>query len=79
VSARASDEFLSQRIDDLRDETRVGLTDVREEMRGGFADVRAELGSLRGRLDTLLLAWVGGLLGVIAALLAIIATLAVKL
>jgi hypothetical protein len=53
-------------IDDLRDE----LRDLREEMRAGFSDVRAEIRTLRGRLDTLLLATVGGLLGVIATLVA---------
>ena len=52
---------LSKRVDDLRD-----------EMRAGFHDVREELRAMRARLDTLLLAAVGGLLGVIA-------TLAVKL
>ena len=68
MSARASDEFLAQRIDDFRD-----------EMRAGFMDVRADIHALRGRLDALVLAGVGGLLGVIAALLGVIATLAIKL
>jgi hypothetical protein len=36
----------------------------------GFTDVRAEIRTLRGRLETLLLATVGGLLGVIATLVA---------
>jgi hypothetical protein len=53
--------LLVNRVDDLRD-----------EMRAGFQDVRAEIRALRVRLDTLLLATIGGLLGVIA-------TLAVKL
>jgi hypothetical protein len=48
---------LSARADDLRDEMRLGFTDVR-------ADIRA----LRARLDTLLLATVAGLIGVIATL-----------
>ena len=63
---------LSNRVDDLRDEMRTGLQDVRGEMRAGFQDVRAEIRAIRVRLDTLLLATIGGLLGVIA-------TLAVKL
>jgi hypothetical protein len=66
VSAHTAEERLSHRIDDLRDE----LRDLREEMRAGFSDVRAEIRTLRGRLDTLLLATVGGLLGVIATLVA---------
>lgn len=57
MSTHASDEFLSQRIDDFRD-----------EMRANFVDVRAEIRALRGRLDTLLLATIGGLIGVIATL-----------
>ena len=52
---------LSQRVDDLRG-----------EMRAGFQDVRAELRAQRTRVDVLLVATIGGLLGVIA-------TLAVKL
>ena len=79
MSARASDDFLSQRIDDFRDEMRAGFADVRDEMRAGFADVRADVGGIRRRLDSLVLAAVGGLLGVIAALLGVIATLAIKL
>jgi hypothetical protein len=66
VSAHTSEERLSQRIDALRDE----LRDLREEMRAGFTDVRAEIRTLRGRLETLLLATAGGLLGVIATLVA---------
>jgi hypothetical protein len=79
VAARASDDFLSQRIDDFRDELRAGLADVRgefragfadvrSEMRDGFADVRGEIRALRWRVDALLLAMVG-----------LVATLAVKL
>jgi hypothetical protein len=52
---------LSNRVDDLRG-----------EMRAGFQDVRAEIRAIRARLDTLLLATIGGLIGVIG-------TLAVKL
>jgi hypothetical protein len=63
---------LSRRVDDLRDEMRAGFQDVREEFRAGFEDVRAEIRAPRSRLDTLLLATIGGLIGVIA-------TLAVKL
>lgn len=47
---------------------RAGFVDVRTEMRTGFADVRADLRALRARLDTLLLAAIGGLVGVIATL-----------
>jgi hypothetical protein len=50
---------LSKRVDDLRD-----------EMRAGFQDVRAEIRALRARVDMLLLATVGGLIGVIATLAA---------
>ena len=64
MSYHASDEVLSQRVDDLRDT----VDDLRGEMRGNFADVRAEIRGLRVRVDTLLLAMVG-----------IIATLAIKL
>jgi hypothetical protein len=63
---------LSNRVDDLRDEMRAGFQDVRDEMRAGFQDVRAEIRVIRTRLDTLLLATIGGLIGVIG-------TLAVKL
>ena len=63
---------LSKRFDDLRDEMRSGLQDVRDEMRAGLADVRTEMRALRLRMDTLLLATIAGLLGVIA-------TLAIKL
>jgi len=68
VAARASEDLLSQRIEDVRDEMRAGFVDVRTEMRTGFADVRADLRALRARLDTLLLAAIGGLVGVIATL-----------
>jgi hypothetical protein len=68
VAARASEDLLSQRIDDFRDEMRVGFVDVRTEMRAGFADVRAEMRALRWCVDALLLAMLG-----------IIATLALKL
>ena len=79
MAARASDDILSQRIDDFRGEMRAGFVDVRTEMRAGFADmrtemraecsdVRTELRALRWRVDALLLAMLG-----------IIATLAVKL
>jgi hypothetical protein len=79
VAARASYDFLSQRINDFRDEMRAGfvdvrtemraeLVDVRTEMRAGFTDVRAEVRGLRWRVDALLLATLG-----------VIATLAVKL
>jgi hypothetical protein len=80
MAARASDDILSQRVDDLRDETRAGFADVREEIRAGlsdvrgeprngFADVRTDMRALRARLDTMLLALVVGSLGVIATLL----------
>jgi hypothetical protein len=79
VAARASDEPVSQRIDDLREEMRAGFAQVRSEMRAGFddnraafADVRAEIRTLHARGDTLFLALVVGLLGIVA-------TLAVKL
>ena len=79
MAARSSEDFLSQRIDDFRDEMRAGFLDVRTEMRAesgdvrtemraGFADVRAEVRGLRWRVDALLLAMLG-----------VIATLAVKL
>ena len=79
MAARASDDFLSQRIDDFRDEMRAGFVDVREEMRTGFADVRTEMRTsiadvrtevraVRWRVDGLLIAMVG-----------LIATLAIKL
>jgi hypothetical protein len=68
MAARASDDFLSQRIDDFRDEMRAGFVDVRTEMRAGFADVRSESRALRWRVDGLLLAMVG-----------LVATLAIKL
>jgi hypothetical protein len=68
MAARASDDLLSQRIDDVRDEMRAGFVDVRTEMRAGFSDLRAEMRAVRWRVDALLL-----------ALLGIVATLAVKL
>jgi hypothetical protein len=68
VAARASDDFLTQRIDDLRDEMRAGFVDVRTEMRAGFADLRTEMRGLRWRVDALLLAMLG-----------VVATLAIKL
>ena len=68
MAARASDDLISQRIDDLRDEMRGGFVDVRTEVRAGFADVRAEMRALRWRVDALLLAMLG-----------VVATLAVKL
>ena len=55
-------------LDHLRGEMRAGFQDVREEFRAGFKDVRAEIRALRTRVDTLLL-----------AMIAVIATLAVKL
>jgi hypothetical protein len=66
-------------LDDVRTEMRSGLDDVRVEMRTNFGDVRAEIRGLRARLDTLLLATIGGLVGVLVGLLGVIATLAVKL
>jgi hypothetical protein len=41
MAARASDDCLAQRIDDLRDEMRTGFAELREDMRGGFAETRA--------------------------------------
>jgi hypothetical protein len=79
MAARASDDLLSQRIDDLRGELRIGLADLRSEIHAGFddsrasfADVRAEIRHLHSRVDTLFLALVVGLLSIVA-------TLAVKL
>jgi hypothetical protein len=68
MAARASDDFLAQRIDDLRGEMRVGFDDTRTS----FTDIRAEIRTLHARVDTLFLALVVGLLGIVA-------TLAVKL
>jgi hypothetical protein len=68
MSARASDDLVSQRIDDLRDEMRRGFVDVRTEVRAGFADARAEMRAASLRVDALLLAMLG-----------VVATLAVKL
>jgi hypothetical protein len=68
MAARASDDLLSHRIDDVRDEMRAGFVDVRTEMRAGFSDLRAEMRALRWRVDALLLAMLG-----------VVATLAVKL
>ena len=68
MAARASDDLLSQRIDDVRDEMRAGFVDVRTEMRAGFSHLRAEMRALRWRVDALLLAMLG-----------LVATLAVKL
>jgi hypothetical protein len=68
MAARASDDFVSQRIDDFRDEMRGGFVDVRTEMRAGFSDARAEMRALRWRVDALLLAMLG-----------VVATLALKL
>jgi hypothetical protein len=76
VAARASDDFLSQRIDDLRDEMRAGFADLRGEMRAGFgetratfADVRSEIRAVNARVDQLFYALVVGMFGVIATLL----------
>ena len=80
MAARASDDFLSQRIDDFRDEMRAGFVDVREEFRSGLADVRSELRegfgdiradmrAVRARLDAMLLGLLVGSLGLIATLL----------
>jgi hypothetical protein len=76
MAARASDDFLSQRIDDLRDELRAGLADLREEMRAGFgemrstfADVRSEIRAVNARVDQLFYAVLVGMFGVIATLL----------
>ena len=68
MAARASDDVLSQRIDDVRDEMRAGFVDVRTEVRAGFSDLRAEMRALRWRVDALLLATLG-----------VVATLAVEL
>jgi len=68
MAARAADDLVSQRIDDLRDETRRGFVDVRTAVRAGLADVRAEMRAFRWRVDALLLAMLG-----------VVATLAVKL
>jgi hypothetical protein len=68
MAARASDDLLSQRIDDLRDGVRTGFADVRTEMRAGFSDVRVDMRALRWRVDALLV-----------AILGVVATLAVKL
>lgn len=68
MAARASDDLVSQRIDDFRDEMRAGFVDVRTEMRAGFSDARAEMRALRWRVDALLLAMLG-----------VVATLALKL
>jgi hypothetical protein len=68
MAARASDDLLSQRSGDVRDEMRAGFVDVRTEMCAGFSDLRAEMRAVRWRVDALLL-----------ALLGIVATLAVKL
>jgi hypothetical protein len=68
MAARASDDLLSQRIDDVRDEMHAGFVDVRTEMRAGFSDLRAEMRALRWRVDASLLAMLG-----------IVATLAAKL
>jgi hypothetical protein len=57
MAARASDDFLAQRIDDLR-----------AEMRVGFDDIRAEIRTLHARVDTLFLALVVGLLGIVGTL-----------
>jgi hypothetical protein len=65
VAARASDDLLAQRIDDLRDEMRAGFADTR----ASFADARADIRALHTRVDTLLLAVVVGLFGVVATLL----------
>lgn len=68
MAARASDDLVSQRIDDFRDEMRAGFVDVRTEMQAGFSDARAEMRALRWRVDALLLAMLG-----------VVATLALKL
>jgi hypothetical protein len=65
VAARASDDFLAQRIDDLRDEMRAGFADTR----ASFADVRADIRALHTRVDRLHLTLVVGLFGVVATLL----------
>src|SRR5215211_8696850 len=39
MAARASDDLLSQRIDDVREDMRAGFVDVRTEMRAGFSDL----------------------------------------
>jgi hypothetical protein len=76
VAARASDDLLARRIDDLRDELRAGFAELREDMctgfgdtRASFADVHADIRALHTRVDTLLLAVVVGLFGVVATLL----------
>jgi hypothetical protein len=79
MAARASDDLLAQRLDDLRDEMRAGFSELRVDMRAGFddtratfVDIRAEIRTLHARVDTLFLALVVGLLGIVA-------TLAIKL
>jgi hypothetical protein len=76
MAARVSDDFLSQRIDDLRDEMRTGFADLREEVRTGFsetrgtfAELRSEIQAVNARVDQLFLALVIGMFGVIATLL----------
>jgi triphosphoribosyl-dephospho-CoA synthetase len=69
VAARPSDDFLTQRIDDLRDEVRAGFAEVREEMRAGFAELRSEIRAVNNRVDQLFLTLVVGLFGLIATLL----------
>src|SRR5215211_2491872 len=42
MAARASDDLLSQRIDDVREDMRAGFVDVRTEMRAGSSDLCAD-------------------------------------
>jgi hypothetical protein len=52
VAARASDDVLAQRIDDLRDELRAGFAELREDMRTGFGDTRASIAEVREDMRT---------------------------
>ena len=72
MAARATDDLLSQRIDDLRDEMRTGFQEMRTgfaETRATFTELRSEIRAVNARVDQMFLALVIGMFGVIATLL----------
>ena len=70
-----TDDRLDDAYNQLRHEMRAGFADLRAEMRAGFADVRAEtrdgLREVRGQIATLKLFMLGGLVTILAAVVAL--------
>ena len=67
--------WTDERIDDAFTQLREEIRDLREEMRTGFADLRGEsrdgLREVRGQIATLKLFMLGGLVMILAAIVAL--------